>query len=157
MKCPKCGADDTRTKDSRPTADGTRRRRQCKACGHLFTTYEYIKKDHAPPITPAAVEGATAELAAVVAAAKQQVQSQMRSLRKSQRVTLRLHQQVSSAADRPKPAKEAGPTKRVTIPEWVPPAFHLTYRHVAATQGEHEAAAYVRRMKAEGKAPANHA
>lgn len=42
MRCPICGADDTRVIDSRPADQGTaiRRRRACGACGHRFTTYE---------------------------------------------------------------------------------------------------------------------
>ena len=55
MKCPVCGAADTRVIDSRSTKDETeiRRRRHCDACAHRFTTYErgggafpmVIKKD----------------------------------------------------------------------------------------------------------------
>ena len=42
MKCPFCGADDTRVADSRLTQDGTqvRRRRECPTCGERFTTFE---------------------------------------------------------------------------------------------------------------------
>ncbi len=36
--------DDTRVVDSRPVdaGDGIRRRRECRACGHRFTTYERV-------------------------------------------------------------------------------------------------------------------
>ncbi len=42
MKCPYCGAADTRVVDSRPVDGGLaiRRRRECGACGRRFTTYE---------------------------------------------------------------------------------------------------------------------
>ena len=42
MLCPACGATDTRVIDSRPveTASAIRRRRECEACQHRFTTYE---------------------------------------------------------------------------------------------------------------------
>ncbi len=42
MRCPWCGAPDTRVVDSRPAEDGTaiRRRRECPACGRRFTTFE---------------------------------------------------------------------------------------------------------------------
>ena len=42
MKCPFCGADETRVADSRLTQDGTqvRRRRECPTCGERFTTFE---------------------------------------------------------------------------------------------------------------------
>ncbi|MDX9766492.1 MAG: transcriptional regulator NrdR [Ectothiorhodospiraceae bacterium] len=42
MRCPFCGADDTRVIDSRLAGDGDqiRRRRECTACGERFTTYE---------------------------------------------------------------------------------------------------------------------
>lgn len=42
MRCPLCGADDTRVVDSRPAEAGStiRRRRECEQCGHRFTTYE---------------------------------------------------------------------------------------------------------------------
>ena len=42
MRCPWCGAPDSRVVDSRPAEDGTaiRRRRQCASCGRRFTTFE---------------------------------------------------------------------------------------------------------------------
>lgn len=45
MKCPFCGADDTRVIDSRPADDNTsiRRRRQCDKCEKRFTTYEKVE------------------------------------------------------------------------------------------------------------------
>ncbi len=46
-----CTTDDTRVVDSRPIdrGDSIRRRRECRACGHRFTTYErmaptYVRK-----------------------------------------------------------------------------------------------------------------
>ena len=56
MKCPFCGAIDSKVIDSRPTEDGEkiRRRRECLSCKKRFTTYEIVetvplmvvKKDH---------------------------------------------------------------------------------------------------------------
>ena len=56
MKCPFCGAIDSKVIDSRPTEDGEkiRRRRECLSCKKRFTTYEIvetvplmvIKRDH---------------------------------------------------------------------------------------------------------------
>lgn len=45
MKCPFCGAEDTRVIDSRPSDDNTsiRRRRQCDICQRRFTTYEKVE------------------------------------------------------------------------------------------------------------------
>ena len=42
MRCPFCGADDTRVIDSRLASEGeqVRRRRRCSDCGERFTTYE---------------------------------------------------------------------------------------------------------------------
>lgn len=42
MRCPFCGADDTRVIDSRLANDGdqVRRRRRCESCGERFTTFE---------------------------------------------------------------------------------------------------------------------
>lgn len=47
MRCPKCGHLDDKVLDSRAVRDGfaTRRRRQCLACEHRFTTYEEVVKD----------------------------------------------------------------------------------------------------------------
>ena len=47
MKCPKCGVDDDKVLDSRAAREGAaiRRRRECAACGHRFTTYEEIDRD----------------------------------------------------------------------------------------------------------------
>lgn len=46
MKCPFCGAVDSRVMDSRTTNEGTaiRRRRECIACAKRFTTYETIEE-----------------------------------------------------------------------------------------------------------------
>jgi len=45
MRCPYCGADDTKVKDSRPTEDANaiRRRRVCVECGGRFTTFERVQ------------------------------------------------------------------------------------------------------------------
>ena len=55
MRCPKCGCEDSKVVDSRPSEnnDAIRRRRECVACSFRFTTYErreetpllIIKKD----------------------------------------------------------------------------------------------------------------
>jgi len=44
MRCPYCGAEETRVTDSRPDENKTvtRRRRTCEGCGLRFTTYERI-------------------------------------------------------------------------------------------------------------------
>ncbi len=48
MFCPSCRAADTKVLDSRVAEEGSaiRRRRQCLACAHRFTTFERV--DHAP-------------------------------------------------------------------------------------------------------------
>lgn len=45
MRCPGCGADDDRVVDSRPSpvGDAIRRRRECRACGVRFTTFERLE------------------------------------------------------------------------------------------------------------------
>ena len=47
MKCRSCGSIDSRVVDSRPSDDGLsiRRRRECNACGHRFTTFERIEEN----------------------------------------------------------------------------------------------------------------
>ena len=46
MRCPACSTDDDRVVDSRTAADGSaiRRRRECIACGHRFTTFERLEE-----------------------------------------------------------------------------------------------------------------
>ncbi len=46
MKCPRCGAVDSKVIDSRSTDDfaSIRRRRSCPTCGYRFTTYEVVDK-----------------------------------------------------------------------------------------------------------------
>ena len=46
MRCPKCGCQDDKVIDSRASREGTtiRRRRECMACTHRFTTYEEIER-----------------------------------------------------------------------------------------------------------------
>ena len=43
MRCPNCGAPDSRVTDSRDTGEEIRRRRECAECGVRFTTYERIQ------------------------------------------------------------------------------------------------------------------
>ena len=45
MRCPFCGADDTRVIDSRLVGEGdqVRRRRECTRCKERFTTYETVE------------------------------------------------------------------------------------------------------------------
>ena len=47
MRCPKCQATDDKVIDSRAIKDETviRRRRECLACEHRFTSYEEIERD----------------------------------------------------------------------------------------------------------------
>jgi len=47
MKCPYCGARDSRVVDTREAGDGIRRRRECKVCEQRFTTYERV---HSAPV-----------------------------------------------------------------------------------------------------------
>lgn len=46
MKCPFCGAEDTKVTDSRDSAEAfeIRRRRECETCAKRFTTYERIEQ-----------------------------------------------------------------------------------------------------------------
>jgi transcriptional repressor NrdR len=46
MRCPKCGCQDDKVIDSRASREGAtiRRRRECTACGHRYTTYEEIER-----------------------------------------------------------------------------------------------------------------
>lgn len=46
MKCSQCASEDSKVIESRDVADGKsiRRRRECIACSHRFTTYERIER-----------------------------------------------------------------------------------------------------------------
>ena len=46
MKCPYCGAEESKVIDSRPTEDSERirRRRECLQCQKRFTTYEVVER-----------------------------------------------------------------------------------------------------------------
>lgn len=50
MKCPFCGADNTKVIDSRPADDNNaiKRRRQCEKCDKRFTTYEKVESETIP-------------------------------------------------------------------------------------------------------------
>jgi transcriptional repressor NrdR len=43
MKCPHCDENHSKVTDSRETDSGIRRRRECLACGHRFTTHELVR------------------------------------------------------------------------------------------------------------------
>ena len=47
MRCPKCGCQDDKVVDSRASREGAtiRRRRECTACQHRFTTYEEVEHE----------------------------------------------------------------------------------------------------------------
>ena len=47
MRCSKCGCQEDKVIDSRTSREGAtiRRRRECLACGHRFTTYEVIENE----------------------------------------------------------------------------------------------------------------
>lgn len=70
MRCPYCGAEDTRVIDSRPAEAGVaiRRRRACETCGERFTTYErresavmVLKRDgRIEPFAPEKIRGGVA-------------------------------------------------------------------------------------------------
>jgi transcriptional repressor NrdR len=47
MRCPKCGCQDDKVVDSRASREGAtiRRRRECTACEHRFTTYEEVERE----------------------------------------------------------------------------------------------------------------
>lgn len=47
MRCGKCGCEEDKVIDSRTSREGItiRRRRECLACGHRFTTYEHVEQD----------------------------------------------------------------------------------------------------------------
>jgi len=47
MRCSKCGCEEDKVIDSRTSREGLtiRRRRECLACGHRYTTYEEIEHD----------------------------------------------------------------------------------------------------------------
>src|SRR5690606_19702084 len=46
MRCKQCSMDDTKVIESRDVAEGKaiRRRRECSACQHRFTTYERLER-----------------------------------------------------------------------------------------------------------------
>jgi transcriptional repressor NrdR len=44
MKCPFCGATESRVVDTREVGDGIRRRRECQSCSQRYTTYEQVAK-----------------------------------------------------------------------------------------------------------------
>ncbi|MBM3188876.1 MAG: transcriptional repressor NrdR [Chloroflexi bacterium] len=44
MKCPFCGAAESRVIDTREVGDGIRRRRECQSCSQRFTTYERVAR-----------------------------------------------------------------------------------------------------------------
>jgi len=47
MRCPKCAGQEDKVIDSRSSKEGAliRRRRECLACNHRFTTYEQVEHD----------------------------------------------------------------------------------------------------------------
>ena len=44
MKCPFCGAAQSRVVDTREVGEGIRRRRECQLCNQRYTTYEQVVK-----------------------------------------------------------------------------------------------------------------
>jgi transcriptional repressor NrdR len=48
VRCPSCGAEESRVTDSRELDDSIRRRRECLSCGQRFTTYERVDRLRCP-------------------------------------------------------------------------------------------------------------
>lgn len=46
MKCPFCGCNESRVKDSRDLGDAIHRRRECEQCKGRFSTYERVEMFH---------------------------------------------------------------------------------------------------------------
>src|SRR6266404_8391496 len=46
MKCPFCGCNESRVKDSRDIGDAIHRRRECEGCKGRFSTYERVETFH---------------------------------------------------------------------------------------------------------------
>jgi len=44
MRCPYCGAGESRVVDTREVGSGIRRRRECQVCSQRYTTYEQVAK-----------------------------------------------------------------------------------------------------------------
>lgn len=55
MLCPACGEKATDIYDTRHRGDYVWRRRECTACGHRFTTHEYIAASVRNPEPPGPV------------------------------------------------------------------------------------------------------
>jgi len=64
VRCPDCGEDDDHVVDSRPQPDGEaiRRRRECRACGSRYTTFERVER---PPLLVRKRSGAVVPFAPV--------------------------------------------------------------------------------------------
>lgn len=45
MKCPVCGSEESKVKDSREVGDAIHRRRECLECHHRFSTYERVENE----------------------------------------------------------------------------------------------------------------
>ena len=56
VPCPRCGEVSSFGTNTRPTANGVRRRRECANCGHRFTTRETLEGTHIPAEAVAALE-----------------------------------------------------------------------------------------------------
>lgn len=109
MRCPKCGCQDDKVVDSRASREGAaiRRRRECIACGHRYTTYEAIER---PKLMVLKRDGRTEEFSGEKLMASIQKACQKRAI--SQEVIASLVEQIvedlSNKFDREVPYGEIG-------------------------------------------------
>lgn len=86
-RCPQpaCRSVDVGVLDSRPVAEGTRRRRKCNACGWRWTTYEVSAEAYAvvAGMNPAALDAA-ARAVALASDALEQLRDQAALIREAQ-------------------------------------------------------------------------
>ena len=90
MSCcpqPSCASLDVGVTDSRPAAEGTRRRRRCSACGWRWTTYEVSAEAYAvvAGMNPAALDAA-AKAVSLAADALEHLCEQAALIREAQAV-----------------------------------------------------------------------
>jgi transcriptional regulator NrdR family protein len=154
MPCPSCQSKETRVVSTRPADGGVRRIRVCEHCAARFSSFEAVVKSRSrkailqkdPAIDKMPAQQVSLFQDMLIKTIKEVVQATVDAALTKDR-NVRVAQKKRSEARRQNVAKKPPDPLRIPIPDWVPPLYQLTYRQIAARDGEHAAASHVRKLK----------
>ncbi|OGT89312.1 MAG: transcriptional regulator NrdR [Gammaproteobacteria bacterium RIFOXYD12_FULL_61_37] len=109
MRCPFCGAHDTKVVDSRLSGEGdqVRRRRECVECAERFTTYETIELAM-PRIVKSDGSRETFQVEKILAGINRALEKRPVGAEEIDRATSRIRRKLTASGEREVPSRRVG-------------------------------------------------